>query len=182
MTGKNKWLCSPLVLLLAVELVAEFIVTVLFLREPGGSFDPCSFAPVDGHPRSNTAGGNLTFIQAVYSQTLETGRTRIRQSCTCFRCVLPAQLLFSELTFYPSTSWRYRYPCLRDHRLQNQERAANQILGDNDPLECHPARCDAILRRHNFHSVLFPLVHVYHPGRWHIIRSQVLTVPYSSRL
>ena len=39
-TGKNRWLCSPLVLLLAVELVAEIIVTVLFLREPGGSFDP----------------------------------------------------------------------------------------------------------------------------------------------
>ena len=49
MTGQNKWLCSPLFLLIFAQAVAETISTVSYLRLPGGSFD-CSLAPVDGHP------------------------------------------------------------------------------------------------------------------------------------
>ena len=50
MTGKNKLLCGPLFLLIAVQATTAVITTIIFLRLSGGAFDAYSLTPVDLHP------------------------------------------------------------------------------------------------------------------------------------
>lgn len=49
-TGKNKLVSSPLVLLAFIQAIWGVILLVYFLRQAGGCFDTCSFTLVDGHP------------------------------------------------------------------------------------------------------------------------------------
>ena len=49
-TGKNKLLCSPLLLLIIAQTTSGMTTTIIFLGLPCGSFDTYSLTPVYGHP------------------------------------------------------------------------------------------------------------------------------------
>jgi hypothetical protein len=49
-TGRNKLVCSPLVLLIALQAVWTIVLPVHIVWQAGEFFDTCPFTPIYGHP------------------------------------------------------------------------------------------------------------------------------------
>ena len=161
-SGKKKLLCSPLALLLITQAV-WVIMTLNFYLHASGSFNSFSFTPVDGYLAQQLPDEILDVFKICVFQRWDLVSYAYFGTALTFGVFSPSTPYSGALkclTFYTPTSQRYRYSCLLDYRPQRLEKDADWILGDNDPRERHPTRCDAILHNHLFHSILCPVVPV----------------------
>ena len=119
-TGKDRWLCSPLFLLIILQVTADMITTGFYLRLPSGSFDARSFTPVDLHP------GQL-LPEAISDMFRLCGGTQWKPGSLSYIIISLTFGAFSSSIFYLWSSniyhvLCYRHLCLLDTRNQSQER------------------------------------------------------------
>ena len=123
-TGKNKLLCSPLALLIVVQILSEPVTTIYYLRRPGGFLNACSFAPVDEHLDQVLPEKILRLFRLCTHERWKPGALVFVNVAFAFGGFFPHNVYSWSSRSTPPTPRYYRYLRLFNHRLQSQESVA----------------------------------------------------------
>ena len=123
-TGKSKLHCSPLALLIVVQILSEPVTTFYYLRRPGRSLNSCSFTPVDEHPDQVLPEEILRLFRLCTHERWKPGALVFVNVAFAFGVFFPHNFYFWSSRSTPPAPRYYRYLCLFDHRLQSQESVA----------------------------------------------------------
>ena len=118
-TGRDRWLCSPLFLLIFLQTVGSATETAIHMTMPGGLFDACSSTPTDGHPDPKLPTEILELFRICVHMQWKPGATAYSAVALAFGALSPSILYIWSSGI--SRVLRNRYLCLFDTPRWSQE-------------------------------------------------------------